>query len=172
MTDTMRDGMNSQTQGQLIADEIRRAYRGNAWHGPALSELLAGLTQEEALQRPIPAAHNIWELALHITSWSNIVLPRLTGGNPAPYDGEDWPEPGEWSDAHWAAIVEALGESHERLCEVVTGLRDEDLRKNAPQSENSVAVMLHGVAQHGAYHGGQIALLRKVVTTKHRRTAL
>jgi len=32
--------------------------------------------------------------------------------------------------------------------------------------------MLHGVTQHGAYHGGQIALLRKAVTIHSRRTAL
>jgi hypothetical protein len=32
--------------------------------------------------------------------------------------------------------------------------------------------MINGVVQHAAYHGGQIALLKKSVSTHHRRTAL
>lgn len=164
--------MTGATQGERIADEIHRAMRGEAWHGPSLREVLEGVTAEEALQRPIPTAHNIWELVLHITSWSNIARRRITGGQVAPLEGEDWPEPGEWSEAHWQGIIDDLGESHERLCEVVAGLGDDELARNAPQSANPVSVMLHGVAQHDAYHGGQIAILKKLLTTHHRRAAL
>lgn len=158
--------------GEEIAAELRHALHGDAWHGPALLDLLADITVEQAVQRPIPAAHNIWELVMHLTSWTNIALRRLDGGQPEPHEGEDWPEPGEVSAERWTTIVEALEESHERLCEVVAGLSDEVLATNAPQSDRSFAFMLHGVAQHDAYHGGQIALLRKLVTTQHRRTAL
>jgi uncharacterized damage-inducible protein DinB len=160
------------TKGEAIADELRHAAIGDAWHGPALSEVVAGISAEEAMQRPIPAGHNIWELVLHITSWSNIALRRINGGQHEPFPGEDWPEWGEISEAHWAGMKADLIESHEKLCEVVAGLTDEQLERNAPGSQRSIAFMLHGVAQHGAYHGGQISLLRKLVTTKHRRTAL
>jgi len=164
--------MTDATQGELIADEIRRALTGEAWHGPSLRELLEGLSAEEAMQRPIPTAHNIWELVLHMTSWSNIALRRITGGQVEPYEGEDWSIASGFSEDHWAAIRAALTESHERLCEVVAGLGDQQLMENAPKSDNSVAVMLHGVAQHDAYHGGQISLLKKLVTTHHRRAAI
>ncbi|MEO8575507.1 MAG: DinB family protein [Gemmatimonadales bacterium] len=157
---------------ELAADEIHRALRGPAWHGSSLQELLAALSAEEAIQRPIPTAHNIWELVLHITSWSNIALRRITGGQVEPHEDEDWPVPGEMTSEQWDADREAMKESHERLTEVVTGLTDDQILAKAPKSSNSVAVMLHGVAQHDAYHGGQIALLRKVVTTKHRRAAI
>lgn len=160
------------THSELVADEIRRALRGPAWHGSSLHELLAALSADEAIQRPIPTAHNIWELVLHITSWSNIARRRLTGGQVEPYEDEDWPLPGEMTSEQWDADRDAMKESHERLLEVVGGLSDEQMLANAPKSSNSVAVMLHGVAQHDAYHGGQIALLRKIVTTKHRRTAI
>ena len=135
-------------------------------------EILNGLTREDAMQRPIPAAHNIWELVLHITSWSNIVLRRITGGRVEPFDGEDWPLPEAMTQENWNAAYAALVDSHERLREVVAGLSDEELARNAPQSERTVAAMLHGLTQHGAYHGGQIALLRKTVSVHHRRTAL
>jgi uncharacterized damage-inducible protein DinB len=160
------------TNGEFLADDLRRAFRGDAWHGPSLGELIAQLTPEEAMQRPIPTAHNIWELVLHITSWANIALRRINGGQVEAYDGEDWPEVHEFTQARWDAAKEGLGESYERLSEVVVGMTDDDLTANAPQSTRSVAGMVSGVAQHAAYHGGQIAVLRKIVSTHHRRTAL
>ena len=160
------------TKGEFLADDLRRAFRGDAWHGPSLGELIAHLTPEEAMQRPIPTAHNIWELVLHITSWSNIALRRINGGQVEAYDGEDWPEVHEFTQARWDAAKDSIGESYERLSEVVVGMTDDDLTANAPQSTRSVAAMVSGVAQHAAYHGGQIAVLRKIVSTHHRRTAL
>jgi uncharacterized damage-inducible protein DinB len=137
-----------------------------------VQELVAPLSSEEAMQRPIPSAHNIWELVVHITSWSNIALRRINGGQVEPYEGEDWPEVHDFSDAQWNMAREALTESYERLSEVVLGMTDEELAVNAPKSTRSIAGMVSGVAQHAAYHGGQIAILRKAVTTQHRRTAL
>ena len=160
------------THGEFLSDELRRAIRGEAWHGPSVQELVAPLSAEEAMQRPIPAAHNIWELAVHITSWSNIALRRIQGGQVEPYPGEDWPEVHDFSEKNWTQTREALTESFERLSEVVLGMTDAELEMNAPKSTRSIAGMVSGVAQHAAYHGGQIAMLRKGVTTKHRRTAL
>lgn len=170
----MIDAVRARTRGERIADEIGRALRGQAWHGPSLKELLDGVSAEDAIQRPIPAAHNIWELVLHITSWSNIARRRITGGQVEPSDGEDWPRPGPISENRWGAARDALVDSHERLREIVAGMSDEDLARDAPQTDApaSVAVMLHGIAQHAAYHGGQIAILKKALnTTQHRRVA-
>ena len=130
------------------------------------------MTREDAKQRPIPAAHNIWELVLHITSWSNIVLRRITGGRVEPFEGEDWPLPEGMTADNWNAARAALIDSHERLREVVAGLSDEELARNAPLSDRTVAAMLHGLTQHDAYHGGQISILRKAVSIHHRRAAL
>ena len=167
----MADTLRARTHGERIADEIGRALLGEAWHGPALNELLDGITAEEAIQRPIPGAHNIWELVLHITSWSNIARRRITGGKVEPSEGEDWPRAGPISENRWADARAALVESHERLREIVAGMSDEDLAQNAPQSERTVAAMLYGVTQHAAYHGGQIALLKKVPKLQRRRVA-
>lgn len=160
------------TQSEQIADEIDRALRGPAWHGSSLSELLEGVSFDHAIQRPIPSAHNIWEVVLHITSWANIAVRRITGGQVAPHHDEDWPLVGMMTPERWAAAQAALTESHVALRDCVLMLDDARLASDAPQSDKSVAVLLHGVAQHAAYHGGQIALLRKAVVTQHRRAAL
>ena len=163
--------LRSRTRGERIADEIGRALIGPAWHGPSLNALLAGVSAEDAVQRPLPAAHNIWELVLHITSWSNIARRRITGGQVEPSDGEDWPRPGPISENRWAEARATLNDSHERLREIVSGMSDDDLARLAPQSEATVAGMLHGVVQHAAYHGGQIGLLKKALHARQNRGA-
>lgn len=164
--------MARMTHGELAADEIQRAVGGDAWHGASLKELLAGIAADEAIQHPIPTAHSIWEIVLHLTSWSNIALRRISAGQVEARDGEDWPLTGEPTATRWADACDELAHSHRRLCESVVTLSDNQILANAPKSQNSVAVMLHGVAQHCAYHGGQVAVLRKLVTTKHRRAAV
>src|SRR5689334_4029619 len=76
-----------------IADQLERAFGGDAWHGPPLRDLLAGITPSHATARPLTAAHSIWELVLHIDAWveaalgatQGIAMPRLVGTN------LDWP---------------------------------------------------------------------------------
>ncbi len=59
------------TEVERILDQFRRAFEGNAWHGPALLELLGGVSSADAAARPIPSAHSIWELVLHIAAWKS-----------------------------------------------------------------------------------------------------
>jgi len=151
----------AKTEGERIAIEIGQSLAGDAWHGPSLTRLLEGVTAEDAAQRPIPSAHNIWELVLHITAWANITRRRLTGGRVEPKKGENWPRPGAISEKNWKLARAKLAESHERLREVVAKLSDEQLAAKVPKGRRSVSNMLHGLTQHDAYHGGQIALLKK-----------
>jgi uncharacterized damage-inducible protein DinB len=61
-----------------LADQIRRAFDGEAWHGDALVEVLANVSAKQAAARPIKNAHNIWEIVLHIGAWDGAVLRRPT----------------------------------------------------------------------------------------------
>ena len=85
-----------------LAEQVEGALSGPAWHGASLEENLKGLTPELAAARPVPEAHSIWELVLHITAWAGEVTRRLAGAEPAmPAEG-DWPAVG----AGIAAILE------------------------------------------------------------------
>lgn len=152
------------TERDRILDELRRAWDGDPWHGDALRSLLDGMTAEQAAARPIAGAHNTWELVLHLTSWTREVARRLRDGV-----ARD-PEDGDWPPVHgdFGAAVEALGRAQANLLEAVEQLSptrlDEvmgDARDRPLGAGVTFAVMLLGVAQHLAYHAGQIAILRK-----------
>jgi hypothetical protein len=53
---------------EILADQIRRAFWGESWHGPSVREVLAGVSAEDAAAHPIAGAHSIWEIVLHLTS--------------------------------------------------------------------------------------------------------
>ena len=63
-----------------LADQIRRAFDGEAWHGDSVVEILQGVNAAMAAAHPIKNAHSIWELLLHIAAWDGAVLKR-TGGS-------------------------------------------------------------------------------------------
>lgn len=151
--------MATLTETARIADQLHRAYVGPAWHGPSLNEILSGVTESQASNRPIPGAHNIWELVLHITAWLRIARERLSAESVrAIPPEEDWPPvAGAWADA-----LAELDTAVRALEEGVREFPEDRLNRRVPAVEpQSFYGLLHGVVQHTLYHAGQIALLKK-----------
>ena len=73
----MMPEQRSTTEVDRIRDQFRRAFEGEAWHGPSVLALLDGVTAQQAAAHPIPGAHSIWELTMHIEAYSR--LKRLAG---------------------------------------------------------------------------------------------
>ena len=152
--------MNAQTR--QLANHIKRTVTGPMWHGPSLNEVLDGVTAEAAAARPVANAHSIWELVLHITAWSDIARARLRGEQITdPLPAEDWPPPGGTSASAWTSALERMRESYVALADDVRQLDDARLAEKIAGLDYTVSNLLHGVIEHGTYHGGQIAVLKK-----------
>ena len=146
-----------------IGSQLKRASEGGAWHGPALLELLADVSAGQAAARPIADAHSIWEIVLHVAAWQGFAAGALEGGA-MPIDlpeEENWPPVADAGEEAWRAAVAEVGEANRRLRRALRKLSDEDLERIVGGREYNVYFLLHGVAQHGLYHAGQIALLKK-----------
>ncbi|HEY0351427.1 MAG TPA: DinB family protein, partial [Gemmatimonadales bacterium] len=63
----------------LLLEMLDQAYNQKGWHGTTLRGALRGLTPKDALWRPAPRRHNIWELTLHAAYWKYAVRRRLAG---------------------------------------------------------------------------------------------
>jgi uncharacterized damage-inducible protein DinB len=148
-----------------IKSQLRRAFEGEAWHGPSVMELLKDVTAEQAAAHPIPGAHSIWELALHIATWERFVRRRIVEVTALePTDQENFPTVHDTTEEAWRAAVEEIKHNHAALLETVAGLDDEKLPEIVPGKPYSIYFMLHGVIQHDLYHAGQIALLKKATS--------
>ena len=149
------------TESERIADQLHRAYAGGAWHGPALRQLLRGVTAKQAAARPIAGAHSIWELILHITAWTNAIRRRTLGEALELSMRQNFPSVGKATPAAWRETLKELGEAHRQLERAVARLPESRLEQTVPGRKHKVYFMLHGLVQHDLYHAGQIALLKK-----------
>jgi uncharacterized damage-inducible protein DinB len=153
----------------LLAD-LRRIYEGNAWHGPAVLNAIQDVTAAQAASRPIPAAHTIYELTHHIAAWIGETASRLQGNPPGmPADGDFPPRSFTVDDATWSDVRARLERRQAELLEAVNafdaGRLDEPVKPGNVNVDGPVTyrALLSGIAQHSAYHAGQIVLLRKAL---------
>jgi len=145
-----------------LASELERTFRGPAWHGPALLELLAEVDATRAVRRPVDGAHSIWEIVNHLVVWNEAPLRRLAGEAVVDLPpAQDWPPVPEASARHWEHAVTMLREAHRKLVCAVESLRDADLDRPVAGSAPTARGMLFGVLAHNLYHTGQIAMLAK-----------
>jgi hypothetical protein len=146
-------------------------FAGPAWHGPCFEEAIEGVTAADAAARPIAAGHSIFELTHHIGAWIGEVESRLRGnrgGQPA--DG-DWPAASATVDeTTWREVVGRVRARHAALLSFLESFDGARLHAAVePSAANPASrgvtgyVLLNGLAQHNAYHIGQIVLLRKGV---------
>ena len=155
------------TETHRINSQLKRAYQGEAWHGPSLRELLADVTAEQAAERPIANAHSIWELVNHIIAWEQIVRRRLEGERLDEIADEmNFPSVSDVSEEAWQATLRDLGSSNQSLRDSIKHIDDARLDEMASGKEHSNYFMLHGAIQHDLYHAGQISLLKKLTAKK------
>jgi len=153
-----------------IADQLKRAFAGDAWHGPALMEILADVDAPAAAARPISLAHTIWELTLHITGdfratrtyIGDAATPRHVAGQAASLsDAENFPKIGDTSEAAWSTALENLQRQHQELLGVISDMPDRRLSEQVPGKDYDFYFLLHGTVQHALYHAGQIVMLKR-----------
>ena len=157
------------SQSARLADQIRRAFEGDAWHGDSIKQLLAGVTAATAADRPIKNAHTIWELVLHIAAWDDAVSRRIGGAAVQLTDEQNFPPVKDTSPAAWRRTVSHLEQTHHQLIKAVAAFPDSRLQDQVPgktEDYYDFYYMFSGIVQHELYHAGQIALLKKALNPR------
>ena len=151
----------AKSEASDIADQLHRAFYGDAWHGPSLMELLEDVDAATAAARPLPEVHSIWELVLHVAVWDDAALRRLDGKKWQPTALKNFPPVTKPTEAAWRKAVAATKRTHDKLVRTVAALPESRLGDRVPGKRYHFYHMLHGIAQHELYHAGQIAILKK-----------
>jgi uncharacterized damage-inducible protein DinB len=146
---------------ERIVDQLKRAFEGEAWHGPSVLEIIEGIDSQQAAARAFDGIHSIWEIVLHIAAWERAVLRRLRGDRAELPTEEDWPPVPATTNEAWEQTMQALRQGHDDLRSAIAGLDESRLDQPIIEGMSSVYVTLHGLVQHDLYHAGQIAILKK-----------
>ena len=151
------------TELERLEEQLQRSFDGEAWHGPSLRETLDGVTAEEAAQHPIPGAHSIWELVLHLAGTYSLILRRLNGDATDLSPEEDWPTVEAPTAANWTAALNVLRSLNEQLRAAVRRFNQDALDHLMGNRKYTAYAQFIGVSQHDLYHAGQIVLLRRAL---------
>jgi uncharacterized damage-inducible protein DinB len=149
------------TEGNRIAEQLRRMMFGAAWHGPSVLEALDGVTAKAAAAHPIPGAHSVWELIAHIDVTQKHILTRLRGEASNLTDADFFPSVGDTSEKALKDAVARLKAQEEEIIGAASRMNDEQIAAVVPGGATAYETF-HGHCQHNAFHAGQIRLLRKL----------
>ena len=143
----------------VLLANIDEAYEKKGWHGTNLKGSLRGLSIDEAVWRPSPRRHNIWETASHAAYWKYAVRRRLRGDKRGsfPLEGSNWFEsPPTADESAWRKVLHLLDSQHRELRTTVASLHAGRL------DEPKTLQLIYGIAAHDLYHTGQIQLLKRL----------
>ena len=138
------------TETFRLADQIRRAFEGSAWHGDSILELLSDVNAKTAAARPIKDAHSIWEILLHIAAWDDVVTRRIGGAALMLKDEQNFPAVTDTSEAAWTQAIENTKKTHHELIKAVAGFPDSRLVEQVPGKNAELLQLLLHVQWHRA----------------------
>jgi hypothetical protein len=150
----------------LLLEIMDQAFDQKGWHGTTLRGALRGVTPGQALWRPGPNRHNVWELTVHAAYWKYAVRRRLAGEAAGSFERKpsNWPDIPDPPDLKaWKRDIALLEAEHGKLRRVVSGLSAADLERRSPKGAWTYAEEIHGVAAHDLYHTGQIQLIKRLM---------
>ena len=151
----------------LLIRSLDQAFDQRAWHGTNLLGSLRGISETDAVWRPGPDRHNIWEIALHAAYWKYRVYRHLTDAPPRSFErkGSDWFARFTTDGVEdWSADVDLLKTWHERLRQAVALFNAALLDERPGKSKHSYFDFIAGAAAHDVYHAGQIQLIKRLKT--------
>ncbi len=151
-----------------LSGRLRRTITGPMWHGPSLREALEGMTAADAVERPIQSMKTVWEIVLHVTARAERACLRMDGlALDEPTPTEDWPRiPVPCTTAAWEDSQIQMANAYRAMAVRVCEVMSTGFLKVVEKQDYNVATMADGVAEHGAYHAGQIMVLRKEIVRR------
>src|SRR5215467_12159064 len=154
------------TECTRIADQLASSINGEAWYGDSLRQILDGVTAKRAAAHPLPNAHSIWELLVHIEAWVKFARAAVDGVPIPPWPAMpielDWPVVNDTSDRAWKQALESFFAGHLNLVEAIRAFPDKRLDDTVPGRTYNFYRLFQSTTQHAVYHSGQVALLKKV----------
>ena len=142
-----------------IVDNIDTVFRGDAWHGPSVMEIINSLPADKILEIQPFSRQSIAQHVFHLTAYRRFVLEKLNENIHFQLlsDEENW---GTEDDLNNATLLKKnLIDAHNALLTKLELMDDTLLDRNVPGEHYNFYKLLNGLTQHDAYHLGMIWVL-------------
>lgn len=127
----------------------------NFWQASLLDQV-SSLTMQEALYKPSPERHGIWQLVRHISYWKYWSLTYLNENKKLNAKEDNWaPLPEVQTEETWQEEISNLRKLNEDCISAAEKLGDEIFT-----SDDERVIYFRQLLYHDSYHAGQIGFLR------------
>jgi uncharacterized damage-inducible protein DinB len=142
-----------------IIDNMDTVFRGDAWHGPSVMEIINSLPVSKLKEQHTISKQSISQNIFHLTAYKKYVLEKLNDNIHfrLETDEQNWGTPEELIDH--AQLKKNLIDAHNQLISKLEQLDDSILEKNVPGEYYNFYTLLNGLIQHDTYHLGMIWVL-------------
>lgn len=150
-----------------ITSQMNETWEGEPWFGRSVKALLSEITEDIAFRKP-SGQHSIVELLWHMITWKEFTISRLReneGKTLQQFESEDWRELDHSDFSLWKKAVDEFSRLQKELVSLVQNLEDEILDQKVKERNYNFRQLLYGITQHDIYHVGQIAYLKKMLTS-------
>ena len=147
-----------------IIHNLQSVWSGTPWFGKPVKEILTGLPEHIAFNKPNNASYSAIELVYHLHAWASFCLHRVakeTGKGLITTEAENWPVVNPAPHA-WQQAINALEKVQQDLITLLATKDDSFLDETVDFRKYNFRFLLNGLAQHNIYHAGQIAYLQKL----------
>jgi len=148
-------------QLERIIDNLETVFRGDAWHGPSVMEMLNSIPIELVSKQKSFSKHTIAQNVFHLIAWRGFVLQKLKNNIHFDLISEEENYGNEYqnSQQNWHNLVLELRQQQESLIEVLQKQDDTLLDRIVPGQDYDFYKLLTGLIQHDTYHLGMIWVL-------------
>lgn len=155
------------TTGEKLEQELDTVLSHRPWYGNCIYDILGKVSFEAAFEKPLPNAHSIAEILLHMLSWTEEVIDRINGMTAGMPVSGDWPPvSGTPTEEKWTLWLSDFKLVNTNLALLIRDFPDEQWQEPIVDLRGTVPVvsyedLVRGFIQHQVYHAGQIAILMK-----------
>lgn len=151
--------MNQQLE--KIIDNIDTVFRGDAWHGPSVLEIVNSLPLEKVGEHQHFSSQTIAQHIFHLKAYRKFAIEKLNDNIHfnLETDEDNWGTAQDTAPENFQALVENLKKTHFELIELLEKKDDELLSRNVPGEYYNFYKLLNGLIQHDTYHLGMIWVL-------------
>jgi uncharacterized damage-inducible protein DinB len=151
----------SEVRGNLekIIDSLETTFRGDAWHGPSVMELLQSMPNDIVDRKFNYSKYTIAQLVYHLTVWRVFVLKKIEGDIHFDLNSDEDNYGTEEQLQDWKELLTNLKNAHKALIDKLEECDDELLERRVPGQHYDFYKLLTGIIQHDTYHLGMIWVL-------------
>jgi uncharacterized damage-inducible protein DinB len=147
-----------------IVRQLREIQEGSLWFDQCFKDKIDGMSDSEALTRPIPQVHSAAEHVSHMLEWRKECIIRFKGLRTELMNSpDDWKDNTALSKIGWTELKNAFYKSQSELIRLIESQDDTYLDTKFLDTSYNFHYLIEGIIHHDLYHLGQIGVTIKLL---------